>query len=398
MQPLTKQRLIVLTLSTALLSACGGGGGGSSDAEANPVSSPSPVVSPSSAPSPSPSSSPAAQISGVDVYMEPQADGNSFACANCHALTEPASDSFYRPGHAIGDATRRAMFKNGELDNLVDAVNVCLDTWMAVDTPWTEQSERYIALVDFLENEDQGSGPADLLQFAKATPLEFASNSAVNGSADDGRLFFNVSCAMCHGEDAEGTVRGPSLAGRLQYEGAANYIARKVRLSGPTEHDVYNDGIGGRMPFWVEDRISDANLSNVIEFLITSDFNNLPDNGGSSGEQRQCATTHSKVGQSANLTERAHGVSGTATIIDDCTIEFSNFDFDGGGIDVRAYGGQGANFSGGFAMGDNLVNNSGYSNSSFRVQLPEDKTLDDMDYISIWCIPVRVSFGDGAFM
>ena len=30
-------------------------------------------------------------------------------------------------------------------------------------------------------------------------------------------------------------------------------------------------------------------------------------------------------------------------------------------------------------------------------QLPEGLTLDDLDGISVWCVPVAASFGDGLF-
>src|SRR5687767_5713184 len=51
---------------------------------------------------------------GRSVYETPLADGNSFSCATCHALTEPSADGLRRPGHPIGDATRRRHWKNGK--------------------------------------------------------------------------------------------------------------------------------------------------------------------------------------------------------------------------------------------------------------------------------------------
>ena len=388
--------LFSILLISIVLSACGGGGGGSSPkavatASPSPAPSPSPTITPTSNPTSSP------QPNGALVYMDAQPNGNSFACAHCHALNEP--DNFYRPGHPIADAPRRAMFKNGQLDSLVDAVNTCLDTWMGVPDPWTENTPEFTQLVSYLEANDNGSGPADLLQYAKHDALEFANNAAANGDAEAGRTFFNVSCAICHGNDAAGTNAGLSLQGRLQYEGAANFIASKVRYSGPSSDPLYpGQSAGGRMPFWVEDRISDANLTNVIEFLMSSDFNNLPNpGGGNTGGTRQCANTHAKVGQSAQLTTHAHGVAGTATIVDDCTITVTGFNFDGGGIDVRAYGGIGSTFLGGFSMGSNLVRNTPYVNDTATFQLPEAYDLDDLDRFSIWCVPVGVSFGDGVF-
>lgn len=42
--------------------------------------------------------------------------------------------------------------------------------------------------------------------------------------------------------------------------------------------------------------------------------------------------TSAKVGKTLTLSSRAHGVSGTATVVDDCTIQLSNFNYDGGGL------------------------------------------------------------------
>ena len=45
--------------------------------------------------------------SGEALYSERHSDGNTFACATCHALQEPASDGIRRPGRSIGDANER---------------------------------------------------------------------------------------------------------------------------------------------------------------------------------------------------------------------------------------------------------------------------------------------------
>ena len=70
---------------------------------------------------------------GQALYEQPQEDGNSFACATCHALEEPASDGLRRPGHPIGNATRRPSYKNGQVDEMRLAVNSCLEEWMGAE-------------------------------------------------------------------------------------------------------------------------------------------------------------------------------------------------------------------------------------------------------------------------
>ena len=96
-----------------------------------------------------------AVASGETLYLERHADGNTFACASCHALDEPAPDGIRRPGHPIGDAANRPSFKNGQLDALLDAVNSCRVEWMAA-TAFSDDDARWLALFDVLERSGRG--------------------------------------------------------------------------------------------------------------------------------------------------------------------------------------------------------------------------------------------------
>jgi hypothetical protein len=113
---------------------------------------------------------------------------------------------------------------------------------------------------------------------------------------------------------------------------------------------------------------------------------------------RECASSHAMVGQTGELSTLAHSVSGTATIVDDCTIEITNFNYDGGGIIVEVYAGVDENYHppAGFAISENIFGTR-FVNQTYTVQLPTDKTLDDLNGISIWCSDVGVSFGDSLF-
>lgn len=121
------------------------------------------------------------------------------------------------------------------------------------------------------------------------------------------------------------------------------------------------------------------------------DDDDVPEPGG------DCSVTHPKVGQQAVLTELFHDVGGVATIVDDCTIVIEDFTFDGQGIDVRLYGGLGGDYDNGFAMGDDLLNPAGWNGETVEFTLPEGRTLDDLDGVSIWCVPAGVDFGSGFF-
>ena len=332
-----------------------------------------------------------AVASGETLYLEPHTDGNTFACASCHALEEPTPDGIRRPGHPIGDAANRPSFKNGQLDALLDAVNSCRVEWMAASA-FSEADPRWLALSEYL-SDAAGSSPAPPLSYQIVSP------PAELGGGDPmvGQALFNTSCVVCHGVDASGTERALALRGSLL---DAETIGRRVRTSGASNSSVYEGLTGGRMPFWAEDRLSDEELVDLVAFILGNDGGTGgTGGGGGNGGLRPCDATHSKIGQVAALQTFAHQVSGTAVIVDDCTVRVDDFIYDGTGIDVRFYGGLAGDYAGGFSMSEeDLRRPGGYDGSEpVYAQLPENRTFDDLDGISVWCVPVAASFGDGLF-
>jgi len=326
---------------------------------------------------------------GEALYLEPHEDGNAFACATCHALEEPADDGFRRPGHPIGDAANRATFKNGQLVDLREAVNTCRVEWMAA-TAFETGDPRWVELSSYL-SEVASDEPATALAYEIVDPP----TDLDGGDAMAGQELFNTACVVCHGVDARGTGRAPPLVGDLL---TAETIARRVRTSGATNSSVYEGLSGGRMPFWSADRLSDAELLDLVAFVLGNDGGS--GGGGPDNDLRECESTHPKIGQRAVLSTFAHQVSGTAVIVDDCTIRVDDFIFDGQGIDVRFYSGLEGNYIDGFSMSEeDLRRPGGYDGTeTVYAQLPEGRTLDELDGISVWCVPVSQSFGDGLFM
>lgn len=330
----------------------------------------------------------AGQTSGAEFYRQPHSDGNTFACVTCHALEEPAADGVRRPGHQIGDAVNRPTFKNGQLTRLIDAVNSCRVEWMAAPA-FAADDPRWIALSEYLSGvAGEGAAPALVYQIV-APPADLE-----GGDEMVGQDVFNESCVVCHGVDAVGTERAPTLRGQFL---DAETVAGRVRTSGSLDSAVYEGLTGGRMPFWAADRLSDEELLDIVSFVLGNDGG--AGGGGGMGELRECDSTHPKIGQVAQLETFAHQVSGDAVIVDDCTIRVDNFVFDGAGIDVRFYSGLGGDYAGGFSMSkEDIRRPEGYDGSEpVYAQLPEGRTLDELDGISVWCVPVAASFGDGLF-
>jgi hypothetical protein len=84
------------------------------------------------------------------------------------------------------------------------------------------------------------------------------------------------------------------------------------------------------------------------------------------------------------------------TMIDDCTLELRAFSYDGNGIDVRVYGATDSSFRPAVTLGPNIVGRT-FTKETWRVSLPPDKTLDDLNWVGIWCVAVGADFGSGPF-
>jgi len=111
-----------------------------------------------------------------------------------------------------------------------------------------------------------------------------------------------------------------------------------------------------------------------------------------------CGSTHPLVGRTAAFETFFHGVAGTLEVIDDCTIEVRDFDYDGQGPDVffhasraRAYEASDA-----FIIGPRL-DGTVWQGDVLTLTIPEGQSLDTFDSLSVWCFDFAINFGDVFF-
>ena len=337
-------------------------------------------------------------LRGEQLYLKNHADGNAFACVQCHALSEPAEDKLRRPGHPIGNAAYRPSFKNGQVASLLEAVNTCRVEWMGT-TPWTKDTPQWHDLEAFLQAKATDRSPP-ALSFEIAAPL----GTLGGGNIQLGKDLFHQTCVLCHGQNAAGGL--PLGAPKLSGTGlVAAEIARRVRTSGGNISNVYPGLTGGSMPFFAKDRLSDDELRHIIAYLLSISpimsgmGTGTPYDLSVPTAQSSCGKTHPRVGQSAELQPCSHGVVGKVTIVDDCTLQFDNLVYPANGVDVRVYAGK---------LVNNFVNfnpNTGtgkpisqdfhtirLNSESLVVRLPTGMTLDDVDQVSIWCVTFTIDF------
>lgn len=116
----------------------------------------------------------------------------------------------------------------------------------------------------------------------------------------------------------------------------------------------------------------------------------------------QCGATSAPLAPVAkvigNLSTLAHEVSGTVYAVDDRTFEVQNLIYDGLGPAAYFWAGKGPVSSDGFRVSllpecksEKLPQ---YQGDTIRVELPANTTINDIDYLSIWCETAAMNFGD----
>ncbi|ADE53068.1 DM13 domain-containing protein [Coraliomargarita akajimensis] len=103
------------------------------------------------------------------------------------------------------------------------------------------------------------------------------------------------------------------------------------------------------------------------------------------------------VGDEAELVTRHHGVSGTARIVNNRTIEIRDFNFDGQGLVVEIYLGTDSTYTNYISISGELVRATPYIDETLVLDVPAGTDIDAYTHISVWCVTAGVSFGDGVF-
>ncbi len=306
---------------------------------------------------------------GMLIYEEPEAGASTFACATCHNLIPDGEAALRRPAHSLHDALWRPSYKNGQLDPFIEAANVCRRDWMVTE-PWEETDAAFLDLVSFLRGASTVRD-ADALAFQVVPPTH---SGPAQGDPDAGCELFHTTCVVCHGDGAQGTERAPSLVFSPEVPLNADYIRRRVRLSGNPD-SVYEGLTGGVMPFWSADKLSDGELEDLVSFVTARPVPACRDVDPGPDE---------RVLRSGDLMTRAHGVAGTVEELDSRRIRIRAFHFDGVGEDVRLWLYSGDNVNAGLSLGDNLVRAApGWVDETLLVDIPDEFSMDAYDHLAV---------------
>jgi len=135
-------------------------------------------------------------------------------------------------------------------------------------------------------------------------------------------------------------------------------------------------------------------LSLVLAFVAGCNLQ-IPNAGP---PQTGCGDDDPRVGQTAVLEGYFHGVSGTARIVDNCTIVIENFSYDGGGGEVHVIVSPDSDYrNNAKSLTGQIAQKGSYNNVTMTLPLPVGVTLDDVHNISIMCLSFGINLGEGTF-
>ena len=221
---------------------------------------------------------------GLVLAQDPALNGAihaPFACTFCHGTA--TADAVRRPGASFPEIAFRSGYWGGQAPDLLSAANLCITQFMA-GQPFLPEDPRWAELRAYLES---------LSPNHTTTPLPFLVATTVttpppsDGAAEGASLYPRL-CGRCHG--AKNTAAGRAIADAVtlvngldhlppghHHGDARTHVASKVR-HGPFA------GEGGFMPPWPTNRLTDAELSFILDYLAAcTDGAPCPDAGGNDG-------------------------------------------------------------------------------------------------------------------
>jgi thiosulfate dehydrogenase len=189
---------------------------------------------------------------------------NIYSCANCH-LAAPAETSMILTGAPLAGVTRRPSFWGGQENDLLRSINACRSYFMAAPEPLQAEDPDAEALYAFLLSLEPGDPePAPFEVVREIEPLP-------RGDAAAGEPLFTQACAYCHGAMHSGSGRLSHRMPILPEDTLAEHAGYSLRAQRlvfieKIRHGLFL-GYGGDMPPFSSERLSDPQLSNLLEAL-----------------------------------------------------------------------------------------------------------------------------------
>lgn len=195
-----------------------------------------------------------------------ESDFNSFSCATCHATTATPEPGLIHSGYSLHNSAFRPSWWGGYETNLLDAVNFCYVNFMRGISPLTPEEPKARALYEYL---------VQISPDRQAPPLPFTVVKDIDdvprGDTSRGAEVYRAACQTCHGETHTGKERLTQLAPILP-EIADSYgqlfpgVPKQLVIIEKVRHGQFF-GVGGSMPLYSREALSDEDLGALLAFL-----------------------------------------------------------------------------------------------------------------------------------
>lgn len=193
-------------------------------------------------------------------------DLNVFSCATCHSADEGAGPTDGSPGYRLFGAAARTRYWGDDYAVLRDAVDACLVFFMKAE-PLAAEDEDFHALYEYLLSITPDGAPEDPYPF---TVIENVADVA-RGDPGRGEEVYQRACGRCHGDAF--SAGGSILREEVNLPGVtADYpadfpgVEPSLVVIEKVRHGRFFD-IGGEMPLFSEEALSDDDLGALLAFL-----------------------------------------------------------------------------------------------------------------------------------
>ncbi|MFP2931615.1 c-type cytochrome [Pyxidicoccus sp. 3LG] len=206
---------------------------------------------------------------GERLFSDPllsESEFNAFSCATCHATTPTPPAGRLDSGYTLYDSAFRQSWWGGYETRLLDAVNFCYVNFMRGVAPLPKDSPKSRALYEYLvsisPNRDTPALPYTVVKDAA---------EVARGDAARGGEVYRAACLSCHGELHTGAGRLTELASILP-EVTADYgetfpgVPPSLVVIEKVRHGQFF-GVGGNMPPYSLEALSDADLGALLTYL-----------------------------------------------------------------------------------------------------------------------------------